>query len=454
MVRKVVTPVLVILLDHGRIGAVSSAGQNDTLGGIDGDGSAVGLLSLYTGDLAIGNDEFGAGSFGIDLHVQLFSGFPQRIDQGNAVGVGVGPGPHGPQNGGQLAAGVGRGGDAQRTGPVIGVQSVLGQGPGQLDIGADPPAVRHLAQTASIDVPHMQSDGVKTGHIYAGGFAGVGGIEGVDIALQLGEDFLPLGELVQMKSLILGGQGQITVQCVFLGAGEDLTGLGFGVHGVEGAAGHHGVAAQEGAFLDQNDFCTLLRSGDGSAEAGSAAAHDQNIGVPGLSLAGLGVVFTGQGKAGSLGRFGSGSHDGVGAEGSSGDGIQNGGLMLHDLFGNALYGHIGQTGGFMALGDGGGGDLPLGHGEFHGHRSLHTGRGAGKSAGDAGIVGLRAVLGLAGAAGHAQKHCQCQPRADNGLFHCRFLLLLFWSSKRINLTPTYKSRGFCEKIIYQWSSQG
>ena len=28
------------------------------------------------------------------------------------------------------------------------------------------------------------------------------------------------------------------------------------------------------------------------------------------------------------------------------------------------------------------------------------------------------------------------------------------SKPQINLTPTYKSRGFCEKIIYQWSSQG
>ena len=448
MVAQVVAPVLVVLLDHGGVGAVAAAGQDNALGGVDGDLGAVGLLSLGAHHAAgvVGQQGSGSG-LGVDLHTLRLSGGLQCLHQSGTGGHRVGTGPHGTQHGEHAGAGVSAHGGVHADGgqPGEGIQSALGQSTGQVDVGGNPGAVIHLAEAAGVDVPHVEGHGVKAGHIHAGSLALVGGIEVGDVLLELLQDLSPLGEHIQLEGGVGGVQSQVAVQGVLLGLGEDHVGLGLGVHGVVGAAGHHGVAAQEGALLNQDDLGAVLRGADGGAEAGAAAAHHQDVGVPGLSLTGLGGVSVGvQGvhvQTGGLGGLLGGHHDAAAGKGSAGDGVQSGGLVLHNLLRNTLQSHVGHAGGLVALSQLHVGDDAVLHGHLNGDGALHTGRGAGEGTGDT-TGGLSSLGGSRGGAGRlrraggagrkAEHHGQAQDKSEQFLLHVCFPPYFIFMSAYVN----------------------
>ena len=147
---------------------------------------------------------------------------------------------------------------------------------------------------------------------------------------------------------------EIAVHRVLLRDSQDDALLRFRIDGVVRAASHHGVAAQERAFFNQNDLRAALRRGDRRGQTGSAAADNQHVGIPNLVLAGrlgVGVRLQRVGiQTGSLGSVGSRTHDGVARQRRAGYGVQRGGLMLHHQLRQTLHGDARDVGGLVAFG--------------------------------------------------------------------------------------------------------
>ena len=207
------------------------------------------------------------------------------------------------------------------------------------------------------------------------------------------------------------------------------------VHGVHGAAGQDGVAANLAHLFQHDDGGAVLVGLHGSSQTSAARADDHHVSLqhhigalfhnsflllaPGSRVqAGLGHSVQG------------GSHDGFTGEGRGGNSIHIGTLHLHNAGGDLLHRRIADTGGIAVLGD-----FHIGHHTvfIHGYSNLN-----GAGAADLAVTHTGEHTGFGnGKAAHGQQHGHGQHQGKN-LLHTHYLLCTF------GLTRTRQSDGIIQ----------
>ena len=248
----------------------------------------------------------------------------------------------------------------------------------------------------------------------------VGAVEKGLVAGLIGLKIRPHGVLKGLVLVVDRLLGQSVLDQRIHIAGEFGVVLQVGVGAVIDAAGHNGVTAQEAGLLNKDHAGTLVGGCDGGRQAGSAAAHDDDVGGVFGVLCGSLLDGLLQGGHVHTGTLQSGLHavqDSPAGDGDAGDGIHRQRLGLHHPLGDQTDGPVHQARGLHILGNIYILNAVFGHGDLHRHRPMHTGNGSsvGARCVAAGGLGLFRLFG--GTSSQREHHGPGQEQGQCALFH-------------------------------------